>query len=137
MVDLMDCLRNLLFFDFLFIYSCTNFNSSIICCLSSGAMYRFLVLLFHYQHHHVLRATLLRTFLKHSLFYLQFCYQLNRQLLLLFFELLFLKQFVLHQLQIFQHYQEVFDYICRYFSYVFSKRQKSTSFYINYVPRFN
>ena len=43
-------------------------------------------------------------------FYQQFYYQINNQLFLLFYELLFLKRFLLYLLQIYQHYQEVFGY---------------------------
>ena len=43
MVNLINyCLANLLFFDIPLSYY-TNLNSSIICCLSSGDMYRFLI----------------------------------------------------------------------------------------------
>ena len=91
--DLMRCLKNLLFFDIPLLYFYTNLNSLIIYCLSSGDMYLFwYILLFRCF------VILSETFSKHSLFYQQFCYQLNRQLLLLFFELLFLMQFLLHPL---------------------------------------
>ena len=43
MVNLMFCLKNLLFFGIPLLYYYTNLNSSIICCLSSGDMYLFLV----------------------------------------------------------------------------------------------
>ena len=39
MVDLMHCLKNLLFFGMPLLYYYTNLNSSIICCLFSGDMY--------------------------------------------------------------------------------------------------
>ena len=42
MVDLTHCLTNLLNFDIPLLYYYTSFNSSIICCLSSGDMYLFL-----------------------------------------------------------------------------------------------
>ena len=42
MVYLIHCLTNLLFFDILLLYSYTNLNSSIICCLSSGDRFLFL-----------------------------------------------------------------------------------------------
>ena len=52
-----------------------------------------LVFLFH---PHFVSAIPKETFLQPLLFYHLFFYQLNNQLLLLFFELLFLKQFLLH-----------------------------------------
>ena len=39
MVDLMHCPANLLFFDVTLLYCYTNLNSSIICCLFSGDVY--------------------------------------------------------------------------------------------------
>ena len=38
----MHCVKNLLFFDTPLLYCYNNFNSSIICCISSGDMYLFL-----------------------------------------------------------------------------------------------
>ena len=124
MVDLMICrLKNLLFFDILLLYCDTNLNSSIICCIFSCNMYLFLVLLFHYQHYHFARV--IKIFLMHLLFYQRLCYQLNQQLLLLFFKLIFLKQFLLHPLQIFQRYREVFDHIyCLNFYLCFQQKTK-------------
>ena len=114
MVDLMRCLTNLLLFDIPLLYCYTNLNSSIICCISCGDMYLFFVLLFHYQHHHF--ASTLEIFLMHLLFYLQFCYQLNHQLLLLFFELLFFEAVFIASVVDFQSYQEVLNHIyCLHF----------------------
>ena len=70
-----------------------------------------LVFLFH--SHLFLNAILLKYFveiLKYLLFYQLFYCQLSYQLRLQFFELLFLRHFLLHLLRISEQYQEVFDY---------------------------
>ena len=116
MVYLMHCLKNLLFFDILLLYCYTTLNSSIICCLSSGYMYLLLFLYF---------VNLQWIFSKHLLFYQQFYYQSNHQLLMLFFKLFCLMQFLLHLLQILQRYQEVFDLIyCLHFCPCFQQKTK-------------
>ena len=94
MADLMHYLTNLLFFDVPLLYCYTNLNSSIVLCLSSEDMHLFFgasisLLASSFCKHN-------KGILMHLLFYQQFCYQLNHQLRLLNFELLFLKQFLLH-----------------------------------------
>ena len=106
MVDLTYCLINVLFFDIPLSYYYTNLNSSLICRLFSGSIYLFLVFL---NHSHMSSKHVVKILLKYLLFYEKCFYQLNDQLLLLCFDLLFLKQFLLHLLQIFQYFQEVFD----------------------------
>ena len=57
---------------------------------------------------------------------------------LLVFELLFLKQFLLPLLYIFEHYREAFDYTsCLIICSCLSKSQKSISLYIYSAFRFN
>ena len=129
MVDLMFHPTKVLFLDIAFLYYYTNLNSPIICCLSSGDMYLFLVLLFHYQHHHFESLLQILTCL---LFYQLFCYQLHQQFLLLFFKLLFLKQFLLHPLQTFQHYQEIFDHIY-YLNFYLCFQQKTKIHILSHI----
>ena len=82
MVDLVCYSADLLFFDIPFLYYYINLNSSIICCFSSGDMY-LLLFLFHFLSYFVVSS------LKFLLFYLQFYFQLNHLLLLVFFEVIF------------------------------------------------
>ena len=105
----MHCPTNSLFFDIPLLHHYTSLNSSIICCLFLAICIFELVFPIDYCLHYFLST--LNIFSKHLLCYQQFYYQLNHQLLLLFFELLFLKQFLLHLLLIILHYQEVLDYI--------------------------
>ena len=65
----------------------TNFNSSIICCLSSGDMYFFLCKVISTSSSLSLCNSLAGFSSKHLLFYQQFYCQSNHQLLLLFFRI--------------------------------------------------
>ena len=103
MVDLASCLTNLLFFDillfFILLYCYTNLSSSVICCLFFGVMYLFYgasisLLSSSFFECSSIECNSVGDFSKHLLFYQQFCYQLNHQLLLLFFELLFEAVFI-------------------------------------------
>ena len=117
MVDLMHCLANLLFFDIPLLYYYVNLNSSISTFFFLKIYIFLLVFLFH--SHLFLNAILLKycvEILKHLLIFHVFYFQLNRLSSLQFFELLSLKQILLHVLQIFQSYQELFNYTyCSYF----------------------
>ena len=107
---MVDCLANLLFFDIQLLYYYTDLNSSIICCLFSGDVYFyfsiFILFSFAFECNSFENGIVLEI-LQYFLFYQLFYCQLNHQLHLLFFELLFLKQFLLHLLYIPTHYQEV------------------------------
>ena len=90
MVDLVHCLKNLLFF---FYYSILR--SLIICCLFFWRYIYFFFIVFLYQILHFLFQfqLFLNYFVVIFFILLQFYYHSNHQLLLLFFELLFLNQF--------------------------------------------
>ena len=118
---------SLIFFDIPLLYYYTNLNSSVICCLSSGGTYFFLVVALSTSTSVSSFGNLLLDFQKHFLFYLQF-FILSHQLLLLFFELFFLKQFLLRLLQIFQQYQQVFD--CIYYLNVYPCSQQKINVHI-------
>ena len=91
-------LTNLLYFDILLLYYYTNLNSSIICCCFFFFGDMFLCFsnfgsLFCNSLKCSTECDSLEDFFEIFLIFEQFCYQLNHQLLLLFFELLVLKQF--------------------------------------------
>ena len=101
----MYCIINLLFFDTPLLCYYTNLNSSIICFLFFWILASSFCVCVCAQ-----SAPLTESFLKYLLFYQLFYFKLKHQLLLLFLDFLTLKQFLLHLLQIFQHYEKVFVY---------------------------
>ena len=78
-------LTNLLFFDIPVLYCYTNLNSSIICCLSSRDMYILFGASISLSASLFFECKSDGDFLKRLIFYQQFCYELNHQLLLLFY----------------------------------------------------
>ena len=85
MIHLMCYLTNLLFFDIPVLYCYTNLNSSIICCLSSRDMYILFGASISLSASLFFECKSDGDFLKRLIFYQQFCYELNHQLLLLFY----------------------------------------------------
>ena len=133
MVDLVYYLINLLRFVISLLYYYINLGLSIIFCLSSGDIYLSLSISLSCSFEPVSKLFCCEVFetlviLSAILFYCQ----LNHQLLLLCFELLFLKKSSMHLLQLFTMIKKFLALFTAYvfaniFTNIFSKRQRSTA----------
>ena len=133
MVDLVYYLINLLCFVISLLYYYINLRSSIIFCLSSGDIYLSLSISLSCSFDPVSELFCCEVFetlviLSAILFYCQ----LNHQLLLLCFELLFLKKSSMHLLQLFTMIKKFLALFTAYvfakiFTNIFSKIQRSTA----------